>query len=215
MKIGLHGYGKMGREVHQIALEKGHQVVIGRENPSDILIDFTGPDAVIKTAKALKNKGVPWVLGTTGWDCDKVLPIVEEGKIPLLYGPNFSLGVALFSRLANVAAKMMEGEFVLSGVEKHHTEKKDAPSGTAKKLMKEIEGLTFESIRKEGECGTHALFFDSLSDQIELVHRAKNRRGFATGAVLAAEWLIGKKGIYTFDDYVEEMWHLPEPLQLL
>ena len=215
MKIALHGYGKMGKEVHQAALEKGHDVVVGLENVSDVLIDFTGPNAVVETAKALKNKPIPWVLGTTGWDLDHVLPLVQEGNIPLLYGPNFSLGVAIFSRLAKHGAKMMAGEFVFSGVETHHTEKKDVPSGTAKKLMGEIEGLSFESIRKEGECGTHALLFDGACDQIEIVHRAKNRKGFAMGAVLAAEWLFGKEGIYTFDDYVEEMWRLPERLQPL
>ncbi|MCP5506544.1 MAG: dihydrodipicolinate reductase [Chlamydiales bacterium] len=207
MKIGLIGYGKMGKAVEVVALEKGHTVSIGISFEVDVLIDFTEPSAVLETAEALRGKGIPWVVGTTGWSAREVLPIAEEGNIPLLYGPNFSIGVAIYSRLARLGAKMMAEEFSMRGVETHHSEKKDTPSGTARKLMNEIDGLIFDSVREGDHFGIHELIFESKEDQIELVHRAKNRKGFAKGAVVAAEWMIGKEGIYTFDAILEEMWN--------
>lgn len=207
MKIGLIGYGKMGKAVEVVAIERGHTVSIGISSDADVFIDFSEPTAVAQTAEALSGKGTPWVVGTTGWNQAEVLSIAQEGNIPILYGPNFSIGMALFSHLAKRGAEMISEDFSKRGVEKHHKEKKDTPSGTACKLMQEIKGLTFDSIREGEYFGIHEMIFESEEDQIELIHRAKSRKGFAKGAVLAAEWIIGKEGIFTFDDYLEEMWN--------
>lgn len=207
MKIGLIGYGKMGKAVEEVALQQGHAVSIGISSAVDVLIDFTEPSAVAETAEALNGKGIPWVVGTTGWNPDVIFPLVKEGNIPFLWGPNFSIGMAIYARLARMGAEMVSKAYTVRGVETHHREKKDAPSGTARKLMNEIEGLTFDSVRDGDHFGIHELVFESKEDQIELVHRAKNRKGFAKGAVLAAEWMIGKEGIYSFDAILEEMWN--------
>jgi|JI10StandDraft_1071094.scaffolds.fasta_scaffold05092_7 4-hydroxy-tetrahydrodipicolinate reductase len=207
MKIGLIGYGKMGKAVQVVAKERGDVISVGISSDVDALIDFTEPAAVVKTAKALEGKGIPWIVGTTGWSIEEVLPIVKRGDIPFLYGPNFSIGMALFSRLVKKGADMISQDFTLKGIETHHKEKKDTPSGTARKLMEEIEGLSFESIREGDYFGIHEVIFESDEDQIEVIHRAKNRKGFAKGALLAAQWMIGRKGIYTFDDYLEDMWN--------
>lgn len=216
MKISLIGYGKMGRVVEAAALERGHSILIGLDSSADIFIDFTEPEAVIKTARALafQGKKIPWVIGTTGWDLKRVLPVIKKGEIPTLYGPNFSIGMAVFIRLAKRGAEMMKQEYSCRGIETHHAEKKDIPSGTAQKLMQEIMGLTFDSVREGEHFGIHELFFESENDHIKLVHQAKDRKGFAKGAVLAAEWMEGKEGIYTFDDYLEDMWN-QKSLQLL
>lgn len=207
MKIGLIGYGKMGKAVQAVAKERGDIVSVGISPDVDVLIDFTEPAAVVKTAEALEGKEIPWIVGTTGWPMEEVLPIVKRRHIPLLYGPNFSIGMALFSRLVKKGSEMISEDFTLKGIEIHHKEKKDTPSGTARRLMEEIEGLSFESIREGEHFGTHEVIFESDEDQMTLIHRAKNRKGFAKGALLAAEWMIGRKGIYTFDDYLEDVWN--------
>ncbi|MCB1085086.1 MAG: 4-hydroxy-tetrahydrodipicolinate reductase [Chlamydiia bacterium] len=204
MKIGLIGYGKMGRAVEELAHERGHIPVIGRKEPVDCVIDFSSPTSVVETAKQLSGKGIPWVLGTTGWNQEEVLSLAKKGEIPLLYASNFLLGMALFRRLAKAAAILFSNGFEKKGIEIHHKEKKDTPSGSACRLMEEIPGLEFTSIRAEGQVGTHELIFSSNEETIELTHRAKSRRGFAEGAVIAAEYLLGKTGIYTFDDVIEE-----------
>lgn len=204
MKIALIGYGKMGRAVHEIARERGHECSLIYHPDADVCIDFTEPGAVRGTLELLTPAKTPWVLGTTGWSQEEVLPLVREREIPLLYGPNFSFGIALFRRLVRTSAALMGERYRVSGTEIHHTEKKDAPSGTALKLMEDISGLSFDSIRENGEVGTHQITFDSEEDQIELTHQAKSRMGYAKGAVLAAEWLAEKEGVFTFDDYIEE-----------
>ncbi len=204
MKIALLGYGKMGRAVHEIARERGHDCSLIYDPKADVCIDFTEPEAVRGTIELLAPAKTPWVLGTTGWDKEEILPLAQKGEIPLLYGPNFSFGIALFRRLVRTSAALMGERYRVSGTEIHHTEKKDAPSGTALKLMEEISGLSFDSVREEGEVGTHQITFDSEEDQIELIHQAKSRAGYAKGAVLSAEWLVGREGIFTFDDYIEE-----------
>lgn len=217
MRIGLIGNGKMGKAVERLALEIGHEVFIGFDSTVDVAIDFTEPDAVKETALALCFKGIPWVIGTTGWDQEEIFKIAKEGEVPLLHGPNFSIGMALFSRLAKIGGSLMDESYAKTGIDIHHAEKKDAPSGTALKLMEEIPGLSFESIRSGHHVGVHQIIFDSLEDTIELTHRAKNRDGFAKGAILAAEWLTGKEGIYTFDNFIEERFscHFQELLQPL
>ncbi|MCP5504384.1 MAG: dihydrodipicolinate reductase [Chlamydiales bacterium] len=216
MKIGILGYGKMGKAVERLAQDLGHETSVGLDSTVDVIIDFTEPNAVKETARALSKTQTPWVLGTTGWKKEEVLKIVQENEIPLLCGPNFSLGMAFFSRLAKMAGALTGDFYDKTGIDIHHAEKKDAPSGTALKLMEEVPGLTFESIRSGHHVGIHQVIFDSQEDTIEITHRAKSRDGFAKGAILGAEWLIEKKGIYTFDDFFEERfsWHFQEPLQL-
>jgi len=200
MKIALIGYGKMGKAVEELSRAAGHTCSNTLVSDADVCIDFSVGGAVKKTALSI---GIPWVLGTTGWNKDEILPIVEERGIPLLYAPNFSIGMALFRKMAKLGRSLFEG-YEMEGLEIHHTEKKDAPSGTALKLMEEIEGLNFTSIRKRKEVGTHQIMFRDQEESVELIHRAHDRKVFARGAILAAEWLEGKKGIYTFDDYIEE-----------
>ncbi|MDJ0651697.1 MAG: dihydrodipicolinate reductase C-terminal domain-containing protein [Simkaniaceae bacterium] len=204
MKIGILGYGKMGKAVEKLSHDLGHETSRVLDSTIDVAIDFTAPLAVKKTAIVLSKTQTPWVLGTTGWNREEVLQIVQDHKIPLLYGPNFSLGMAFFSRLAKTAGSLMEDFYDKVGIEIHHAEKKDAPSGTALKLMEKVPGLTFTSIRSGHHVGTHQVIFDSQEDTVEITHRAKNRDGFAKGAILGAEWLVGKQGIYIFDDFFKE-----------
>ncbi len=215
MKIGIIGYGKMGKAIEKLSQEMGHEVFIGINSKADVFIDFTEPEAVKETALLLPK--TPWVLGTTGWNKEEVLKIVKEKGIPFLYAPNFSIGMAFFSRLAKYGSALMKEGYSRSGIDTHHQDKKDAPSGTALKLMEEVSDLSFTSIRSGQHVGVHQLIFDSLEDTIEMTHRAKNRNGFAKGAILAAEWLIGREGIYTLDDFINERFLCPlqEPLQPL
>ncbi|QVL54989.1 MAG: dihydrodipicolinate reductase [Simkaniaceae bacterium] len=200
MKIALIGYGKMGKAVNDLSRAMGHTCSNEFVSDADVCIDFSAGRAVKKTALSIE---IPWVLGTTGWSKSETLPIVEEREIPLLYASNFSIGMAFFRKMAKLGENLFKG-YAIEGVEIHHTEKKDAPSGTALKLMEEIEGLKFKSIRNGNEVGTHQIIFRSIEESVELTHRAHDRKVFARGAILAAEWLMGKKGIYTFDDYIEE-----------
>ncbi|WP_316358040.1 4-hydroxy-tetrahydrodipicolinate reductase [Candidatus Neptunichlamydia sp. REUL1] len=200
MKIALVGYGKMGKAVRELSLLAGHSCSSEIVSDADVCIDFSVGGAVKKTALSIE---IPWVLGTTGWSKDEILPIVKKRKIPFLYAPNFSIGMALFRKMAKLGESLFKG-YEIEGVETHHVEKKDAPSGTALRLMEEIEGLKFTSIRRGEEVGTHQIMFHSQGESVELTHRAHDRKVFARGAILSAEWLVGKKGVYTFDDYIEE-----------
>lgn len=199
MKIALIGKGKMGKATLEIAQERGHEIV---EVPAaDVAIDFSVGEAVKKTALSIQ---IPWVLGTTGWDKKEILSIVEERGVPLLYAPNFSIGMALFRKLAKEAHVLFQG-FEMEGEEVHHTEKRDIPSGTALRLMEDIDGLSFVSLREGKEVGTHTIRFKAPEEEVEISHRALDRKVFARGAVRAAEWLIGRKGIYTFEHCIEEI----------
>ena len=219
MKIGLVGYGKMGKAVEMLALKLGHAVCVGIDSEIDVAIDFSKKESVRTTAQSLCARKIPWVLGTTGWEEEKqaVLEFVQKERIPLLYGPNFSIGMAFFSRLAKIAALLMKDSHAKAGIEMHHAKKKDAPSGTALELMDAIPGLSFQSLRLGSFVGTHQLIFDSSEDVIEMTHRAKSREIFARGALLGAEWLIKKGGIHRFDDFIEERFacHFQGQLQPL
>ncbi|NGX50494.1 MAG: 4-hydroxy-tetrahydrodipicolinate reductase [Chlamydiae bacterium] len=214
MKIALIGFGKMGRMVERCALSKGHEIVArftSLERPleqieqADVSIDFTQPSAVLETLRALAPFKKPVVIGTTGWDVEGARPYAEE--MAILHAPNFSLGAALFELLLKKAHDLFSPSYDISGVEIHHSEKKDLPSGTALHLAKQIPGLSFQSVRSGSDPGTHQVTFDSSDDSIELTHRAHSREGFAKGAIEAASWLIGKVGFYTLDDYIEEKLH--------
>lgn len=226
MNLLLLGHGKTGSLVEQIARERGHsvQVLTGADNPHgsalshdrlqavDAVIDFTNPQAVIENIHACIRERKPMVVGTTGWyeQLGQIEREVKDKDASLLYGSNFSVGVNVFFEIVATAARAMAQEYVPTIVERHHTQKKDAPSGTAVLIQRIVSDVAhvkpeITSVREGDTIGTHVLLLDSASDTMMLVHDAKNRRGFADGAVRAAEWLKGRKGFYDFRNVFREM----------
>ena len=228
MKIALLGYGKMGKTIEQIAVSRGHSIVLKIDQhtkdyditQADVAIDFSVPSAAVgNLSNALKNN-VPVISGTTGWlqDYDDIIRLCEERDGAFIYASNFSIGVNIFFELNQQLAKMMTHleTYKVNIEEIHHTQKLDAPSGTAITLAEGIidnsnfkkwdldnsdsETLPITSKRIADVPGTHSIVYDSLVDSIEIKHTAKNREGFALGAVIAAEWIIGKTGIFTMKD---------------
>lgn len=231
MKIALLGYGKMGQVIERIALERGHEIVLkksgkdtfeGLEN-ADVAIDFSVPDAAVTNISTCLNSDMPVISGTTGWleNYDKMVSLCNEKQGAFIYGSNFSLGVNIFFELNNYLAKIMAkfDQYKVEMEEIHHTQKLDAPSGTAISLAKDIidnsnysswalqnaktDEILIDAKRIEGIPGTHSVFYNSEVDTIEIKHTAHNREGFALGAVIAAEWIIGKRGIFTMKDVLE------------
>lgn len=234
MKIALIGYGKMGRAIEEIAVAKGHEIVLKitidntedftKENiqKADVAIEFTGPESAPDNICKCVEAGVPVVSGSTGWlkDWDNVAAFINENNGSFLYASNFSIGVNLFFELNKYLAKLMEPykNYDVSLEEIHHTQKKDAPSGTAITLAEQVlqeiktkrrwvneptgnpEDLLVVSKRVDPAPGTHIIRYGSEIDDIEIVHTAHNRKGFAGGAVLAAEFIKDKKGIFTMQD---------------
>ena len=228
MKIALLGYGKMGKVIERIALERGHEIVLRKSsrdtfeglNNADVAIDFSVPDSAVRNISECFDTNIPVVCGTTGWleKYDEIVALCNAKNGAFIYGSNFSLGVNIFFELNDYLAKMMANleQYKVSMEEIHHTQKLDAPSGTAISLANGIiENSSYESWTlaqpKENEIhieakrienipGTHSIFYDSEVDQIEIKHTAHNREGFALGAVIAAEWLADKKGIFTMKD---------------
>lgn len=228
MKIALLGYGKMGKVIERIALERGHEIVLKKGSndtfdgldSADVAIDFSVPTSAVLNISTCFEKGIPVISGTTGWldDYDKMVALCEAKNGSFIYGSNFSLGVNVFFELNEYLAKMMANlkQYNVSMEEIHHTQKLDAPSGTAISLAKGIikntdfENWTLENPtanqihidakRIENVPGTHSVFYDSEVDQIEIKHTAHSREGFALGSVVAAEWIIGKKGVFTMKD---------------
>ncbi|WP_291120224.1 4-hydroxy-tetrahydrodipicolinate reductase [Flavobacterium sp. UBA6135] len=229
MKIALLGYGKMGKVIERIALERGHEIVLRKSKEAtfegllnaDIAIDFSVPDAAIENISTCLNAGIPVVSGTTGWleDYHSMVSLCNEKNVAFIYGSNFSLGVNLFFELNNHLAQLMSkfDQYKVSMEEIHHTQKLDAPSGTAISLANgiinntsynkwtlentnESDTLYIDAKRIENVPGTHSIFYTSEVDTIEIKHTAHNREGFALGAVIAAEWLLGKKGVFTMKD---------------
>lgn len=229
MKIALLGYGKMGKVIERIALERGHEIVLKKSSAStfdgienaDAAIDFSIPDVAVENISICLEKGIPVVSGTTGWldDYQKIVDLCEAKNGAFLYGSNFSLGVNLFFELNNYLAQMMSKfkEYNVSMEEIHHTQKLDKPSGTAISLAKDIlknypekkdwtidnstnEELFIDVKRIENVPGTHSVFYNSNVDFIEIKHVAHNREGFALGAVVASEWILGKKGVFSMKD---------------
>lgn len=206
MKIALLGHGNMGTEVESLISKSGsHQVVDLSE--AEVVIDFTSPEVVLDNIKKVASLGKNMVVGTTGWyeNLGEVEKIVEESGIGLIYGQNFSVGANTFFRIVSEAAKLFNQfkEYDAYGLEIHHKAKKDSPSGTALRIAKEVQGLQFNSIRSGRNPGFHQVVFDSPADSITLSHQAHNRSGFAQGAILAAEFIQGKKGIYTFEEVLK------------
>lgn len=192
---------------------------------ADAVIDFTAGEAVLKTVKAVSAMGKNMVIGTTGWyeKMDEIKRIVKNSKTGLIYGQNFSIGANIFFQILSYASSLFAkfGDYDVAGYEIHHSGKKDSPSGTAKKIAgvimanfpkkKKLETgrldrqiaadeLHFASIRAGRNVGFHEVIFDSAADEIKLSHSAHSRRGFAEGAILAAEFIKGKKGFYSFDE---------------
>lgn len=231
MKIALLGYGKMGQLIGRMAAERGHEIVLRKTSSSgyegletaDVAIDFSAPDAAIAHISAGLEAGVPVICGTTGWlaDFDKIVALCREKDGAFLYGSNFSLGVNIFFGLNEYLATIMSRfpDYKAELEEIHHTQKRDAPSGTAISLangiiahsayekwtMDQASGkeLFIEAKRIENVPGTHSVFYHSKVDSIEIKHTAHTREGFAYGAVIAAEWLAGKKGVYSMKDVLD------------
>ncbi len=234
MKIVLIGYGKMGKTIEKIAQSRGHEIV-GRidvgdnfvqfDKPADVAIEFTQPEAAVSNLKTCFTKGIPVVCGTTGWLQYKseIEEHCRNKNGAFLYSSNFSLGVNLFFKLNEFLSKLMarQSQYEVTIDETHHTQKKDAPSGTAITLAegvikhlksktewvlgatKDPSKLVINSFREDPTPGTHVVKYKSDVDDIEIKHTAHSREGFALGAVLVAEWLAGKKGIYTMDDFLQ------------
>lgn len=228
MKIALLGYGKMGKVIERIALERGHEIVLRKSSAdsydglekADVAIDFSVPDSAVSNISTCFATNIPVVSGTTGWleQYNDMVQLCQEKNGAFIYGSNFSLGVNIFFELNNYLAKMMANvkEYNVSMEEIHHTQKLDAPSGTAITLAKGIiensgynswtmdapkaGEIQIDAKRIENVPGTHTVTYNSDVDFIEIKHVAHNREGFALGAVIAAEWISGKKGIFTMKD---------------
>ncbi len=217
VKIALIGFGKMGQEIHALCKEsEDFEVVsISYKNKedgldkrgiaeADLAIDFTSKDVVIKNIEEIAKLGKNLVVGTTGWYDDKetVKKLVYKYKIGLVYAPNFSIGANIFFKMVDFSSKLFAkfSDYDVYGLEIHHKAKLDSPSGTALKIVDKIKGLNFTSIRAGRNPGFHEVVFDSNADGITLSHQAYNRTGFGKGALLAAEFIKNKKGMYSFED---------------
>jgi 4-hydroxy-tetrahydrodipicolinate reductase len=226
-RVAVIGDGKMGQAIRQLAIEKGWQVtaIIGESESArgkginarslgepEVAVEFTQPDAAVANVTAALRAGIPVVVGTTGWyvALPEVTRIANETSAPLLWSPNFSLGVNVMIELARYAGTLMRtlDDFDAHIVETHHTRKKDAPSGTAIAIAKAASDslerpIPTTSIRTGSVPGTHELVFDGAFEQLSLTHLARDRRVFAEGALKAADWLIGKRGVFTMRDVLE------------
>ncbi len=240
MKIALIGYGKMGKAIENIATQRGHEIILRLDvhNPedfkqlykADVAIEFTRPESAFHNLERCVEAGVPVICGTTGWldKYEKIVQLCAECNGTLLYASNYSIGVNIFFEINRRLAVMMDGYpmYDVAMEEIHHTQKLDAPSGTAITLAEGIlqhikrktqwvcntDGTSREN-REGGQKdilitakridpapGTHIVTYNSPIDSIEITHTAHSREGFATGAVLAAEWLVGKKGVFSMKD---------------
>jgi 4-hydroxy-tetrahydrodipicolinate reductase len=221
MKLALIGYGKMGKAIEEVALQRGHQVILNLIS-ADAAIEFTSPHSAFENVKKLMQFGVPTVCGSTGWleKLDNIHDLCIDNHAAFLYASNFSVGVNIFFEVNKRLAALMaqHNDYELQLTEIHHTAKKDAPSGTAITLAEQIlkmiprktkwvnhisdntDELEIISERIDPAPGTHKIKYSSPIDDIEIIHTAHSRKGFAGGAVLAAEFLLGKKGIYSMKD---------------
>jgi 4-hydroxy-tetrahydrodipicolinate reductase len=216
-KLAIVGYGKMGRLIDQLAPEYGFtvsaRVDVGRDESlegADVALEFSMPSSVVGNVAKVAALGIPIVVGTTGWGehLEEVKAVIAKNNSALLWSPNFSVGVNIFTRLAAEAARMFQNqkEYGAWAWEIHHNTKKDAPSGTLLKLVEQMRAAGFDrpidasSSRAGAHPGTHEIGFDSAADTITLRHTARSREGFARGALKAAQWIIGRKGCYEFSD---------------
>jgi 4-hydroxy-tetrahydrodipicolinate reductase len=234
MKIALIGYGKMGKAIEEIAVNRGHDIVLkideyniadfNQKNTSEanVAIEFTGPRSAYDNVRKALGFDVPLVCGSTGWleKLDEVIKLCEERKGSFIYSSNFSVGVNIFFEVNKRLAALMasQKDYEVQVTEIHHTQKKDAPSGTAitiaeqilenlkrkknwvNRISDNVEDLEIISERVDPAAGTHKVKYSSAIDDIEIIHTAHSRQGFALGAVLAAEYIHDKKGIFTMKD---------------
>ncbi len=234
MKIALIGYGKMGKAIEEIAIKKGHEIVLKIDvnnltdftkeklSNADVAIEFTSPHTAFENVKKCMDYSVPVICGSTGWldKWNEIETFCIEKDGTFLYASNFSIGVNLFFELNTYLAKLMNtyANYNVTITEIHHTQKKDAPSGTAITLAEQIlannpskekwinqptgnnNELEIISERIDPAPGTHTIKYSSIIDDIEITHTAHNRVGFASGAILAAEFVVGKKGIFNMKD---------------
>jgi 4-hydroxy-tetrahydrodipicolinate reductase len=235
MKIAIIGYGKMGKIIEKLALERGHDIVFRGTSADqswkkldakpdwDVAIEFTNPEAVIDNLEHLIRLGVPTICGSTGWndEAERINRLVEQHNSALISASNFSVGVNLFFAINRYVARLMNQhpDYKVSIQEIHHTEKKDAPSGTAITTAENIipfidqldswelgdsatapNKLPIEALRLPNVPGTHTVDYRSVIDTISISHEANNRAGFAIGALISAEFIIGKKGTFTIQD---------------
>ena len=227
MKIALLGYGKMGKTIERIAQERGHEIVLRVDAPGDydlsvaeVAIEFSTPQSAFANISRALSSGLPTVAGTTGWleHYPEAVTLCKEHEAAFLYASNFSIGVNIFFELNKTLAQLMRKypEYAVAIEEIHHTQKLDAPSGTAITLAQEIieqtdkvgwelgetteDKIPITAKRIENVPGTHIVTYKSVVDTLEIKHTAHSRDGFALGAVLAAEWIIGKKGVFSMKD---------------
>ncbi len=230
LNLAILGHGKMGRSIAQLAPERGFQVrlaLTSRSNRNgsgispknfegiDVCVDFTSPAVVVENIRRVADLGCYLVVGTTGWHnrLDEVRKVVESSVVGMVYAANFSVGVQLFYRAARAAAENFAKfpAYEAYVTEAHHRSKKDAPSGTALELKRQIEPLfkgkeiTVSSVRAGYIPGMHELVFDSEGDTVILRHTARSRQGFAEGALVAARWVVGKKGLFSFGDVLDDL----------
>jgi len=228
-KIALIGYGAMGKLIHRLAEEKGHEIGVVIDDTdsglsaaelaeklkgADVVVDFTSAEAVRRNVEACIAAGIPLVEGTTGWNDqrEEIERLVRESVGAMVFGANFSIGVNLFYRIADFAAELFAKfpEYEAYIEEQHHSRKKDAPSGTALKLKDIVaehiaNDFSVSSTRAGNIPGTHRVGFDGPADQVLFKHTARSREGFAFGALMAAEWIIGKQGFFEFTDVMDEI----------
>ena len=229
MKIALFGYGKMGKVIEKIAKKRGHKIIYRIDENCinydlkkvDVAIDFSTPKAAFSNINMALENSIPIISGTTGWldNYNKAVKLCNEKNGAFLYASNFSLGVNIFFEINRQLAKIMSNhpEYVIKMKEIHHIEKIDAPSGTAitlaESIIKETDyqkwslnkdfkenEISIEAQRLSDKTGTHEVMYKSDIDEIKIKHAALNREGFGLGAVIAAEWLIGKKGVFSMKD---------------
>lgn len=237
MNILLLGYGKMGKAIEKLAIDRGHtitgritidnrsELTVDQLKQSDVAIEFSEPEAAVANIKLCLDHGIPVLSGTTGWLAQKeaIDAYTLEKNGTFFYASNFSIGVNLFFKLNETLAALMEkyGDYAIALEEIHHTEKKDAPSGTAITLAEGImhhnptkkgwvnetsdhkDTLSIISKREPNVPGTHTIRYSSKIDEIEIKHTAHSREGFAAGAVHVAEWIIDKKGVLSMEDFLQ------------
>ena len=231
MKIALLGYGKMGQTIERIAIERGHEIVLKKDefntydglSTADVAIDFSIPTVAVENISSCFHANVPVISGTTGWlaHYEEMVSLCEAKKGALISSSNFSLGVNIFFEINEHLAKIMSkfDSYKVQMEEIHHTQKLDAPSGTAISLAKGVienskysnwtlenpteNEIPIESLRIADVPGTHTVTYKSEVDDIEIKHTAHNRDGFALGAVIAAEWIVGKQGVFSMKDVLE------------
>ena len=238
MNIALIGYGKMGKAIEEIAISRGHSVVVkfNSQNPlessqlrtTDVAIEFSQPDLALKHIKLCADGQIPIVVGTTAWEehLPEIINHIDKREASLIYSSNFSIGVNLFFEMNKHLARLMNDktDYVASITEIHHAQKIDAPSGTAVTLAKDLisnhptysswkltgqsenmekSDLPISAIREENVPGTHLISYTSEIDTLTIEHKAHNRKGFALGAVIAAEFIHKKQGVYTMSDILK------------